>query len=181
MSHIYTSVGWEIPLPSVFIFLTPVWTPRCGDYWEHVTQDANFIIFLLHKHPYYSLPCTLHGIKYWHFSNPLAMGCVSSVLSTFYLLKVKYRTWPERLYYWSLKLSLKRLFICQPNVWRNACRMLHILRNLYGYIGARAATHSDQMLKKPLSTVHPTRWKQHVATEAAASFLAGVTGITTAW
>lgn len=34
----------------------PVWTPRCGDYWECVTQAANFIIFSLYKHPHYSLP-----------------------------------------------------------------------------------------------------------------------------
>lgn len=47
--------------------------------------------------------------------------------------------------------------------------MLRILRNLCGYIRARAATHSDRALKKFLSPVHPTRWKQRVATEAAAS------------
>lgn len=57
----------------------PVWTAQCGDYWECVTQAANFISFFLYKH--YSLPRSSHGMKYLHFNNALGR-IVSPVCST---------------------------------------------------------------------------------------------------
>lgn len=118
----------------------PVWTPRCGDCGEYVTQVANFIILSLYKHPHYSLPCSSHGMKYLHFSS--ALGRVVSPVCSVHcpLLKPKYRIRPGRLYYCSLELSLKRFLFAKPQVWSQAHRMLCIPCNLCRYIRARATT-----------------------------------------
>lgn len=101
-------------MPSVFIFLTPpVWTPQCGDYWERVTQAANFIIFLLYRHPYYSLPCSSHGVNYWHFNNALAKSCVSGVLSTLLSFEGKIQDKARKALLQQFKAILEEVFVCQ--------------------------------------------------------------------
>lgn len=52
-----------------------VWTPQCGDYWEHTMHAANFTIFFLYEHPCNTSPRSSHGMKYWHFINSLAKSC----------------------------------------------------------------------------------------------------------
>lgn len=101
-------------MPSVFIFLTPpLWTAQCGDYWECVTQAANFIIFLLYKHPHYSLPRFLHGVKNWHFNSALVKSCVSGVLSILLSFEGKIQDKARKALLLQFKAVLEEVFICQ--------------------------------------------------------------------
>lgn len=62
--HLHLS-GLRDTVAICLYFSNPLlWTPQCGDYWEQVTQAANFVIFLLYKHPHYSLPRSSYGMKY---------------------------------------------------------------------------------------------------------------------
>lgn len=100
-------------MPSVFIFLTAVWTPQCGDYRERVTQAANLIISLFSKHPHYSLPRSSHGMKYWHLNNVLAGCCVPGVLTHRSLLKVNTGQGQQGWLLLQFNALLEEVFICQ--------------------------------------------------------------------